>query len=150
MVTNNQWGISTPAHTQHGDKSIAARGKAFGIKTMTLNGNDPQESYQGLQEAMSYIRRERKPVVLEAYVSRLYGHSSASGANFVNEEDDPIPLFEQKLEAEGILSRKEMDQVREHYDAEMLDMAKKVKHEPMPDPASIYDYTYANQKGKYW
>ena len=45
IVTNNEWGISTPAATQHGDKSIADRGKAFGIKTMHINGNDVEESW---------------------------------------------------------------------------------------------------------
>ncbi len=33
---------------------------------------------------------------------------------------------------------------------ELRTMADKVKTEPQPDPASIYDFTYAEQKGKYW
>ena len=37
---------------------------------------------------MDYVRTERRPFLLEAMVSRLYGHSSASGANFVPEEAD--------------------------------------------------------------
>lgn len=150
IVTNNKVGISTPYDQQHGEKFIADRGKAFGMKTMIMNGNDVEESYFGLREAMDYVRTERKPLLLEARVSRLYGHSSATGANFVTGEEDCIATFESKLEAAGVLTRAEMDQIREKYNAEMLEMSKRVKDEPMPDPSTIYDHTFAGQKGKYF
>lgn len=150
IVTNNGWGISTAACTQHGDKNIADRGKAFGMKTMQVNGNDVEESYFALKEAMAYIRKERKPVLLEAKVSRLYGHSSASGANVVGGEEDPLVVFEQRLEASGVITRKEMDQIRENYTQQMLEMSQQVKQEPLPDPSTIYDHVYYGQKGRYW
>ena len=36
IVTNNEFGISTPAGTQHGEKHIADRGKAFEIETAII------------------------------------------------------------------------------------------------------------------
>lgn len=150
IVVNNQFGISTPACTQHGDKIIADRGKAFGIQTRRINGNDVEESWFALQEAMAYVRSERKPFLMEALCSRLYGHSSASGANFVQGEADPLADFEKRLELGSIMTRKEMDALREKYTQEMLEMSQRVKQEPMPDPSTIYDHTYAGQKGRYW
>ncbi len=150
IVANNEWGISTSATSQHGEKHIADRGKAFGIKTMVVNGNDAEASYFAIQEAMHYVRNERRPVLLEAKVSRLYGHSSASGAMFDAQEEDPLETIQKKLEAAGLLSRAEMQQIRTRYDEEFRAMAEKVKDEPQPDPNSIYDYTYWRQKGKYW
>lgn len=150
IVTNNEWGISTPSNTQHGEKHMADRGTAFGIKNRVINGNDPEESFLALQEAMNYVRKERKPFLLEARVSRLYGHSSATGANYVKDELDCVVEFEKRLEKGGILTRKEMDAIREKYTAEMLAMAQQVKEEPMPDPSTIYDHTYFGQKGKYF
>ncbi len=150
IVTNNEWGISTPGNTQHGEKKISDRGVPFGMKTRTIDGTDVEESYSAVKEAMDYIRTERKPYFLEVRVSRLYGHSSASGANFVDKEADPLALFEKKLVDQNVMSRKDMDQLREKYNQEFLAMAKKVKNEPMPDPSTIYDYTYYDQKGKYW
>ncbi len=150
IVTNNQWGISTAAATQHGDKCIADRGKAFGIKTGVINGNDVEESFLALQDAMNYIRKERKPFLMEARVSRLYGHSSATGCNYIAEEEDCLTTFEAKLEAAQIMTRKEMDQVRETYNAEMLELSQRVKQEPLPDASTIYDHVYLGQKGRYW
>jgi 2-oxoisovalerate dehydrogenase E1 component alpha subunit len=150
IVTNNEYGISTPARTQHGEKHIADRGTAFGIKNRVINGNDVEESYLAIQEAMAYVRKERKPFLLEARVSRLYGHSSASGANFVQNEEDPLVTFERKLVSAGAISKAEADALRERYTAEFLDMAKKVKEEPMPDGSTIYDHTFKGQKGRYF
>ena len=150
IVTNNRWGISTPYGTQHGEQRISDRGKAFGMKTMNIDGNDVESAWFGLKEAIDYIRKERKPVLLEASVSRLYGHSSASGCNFVADEVDCLTRFQAKLEAGGVLKRKEMDDLRERYNAEMLELSQKVKQEPLPDGSTIYDYTYADQKGRYW
>lgn len=150
IVVHNKFGISTPSEGQHGETNIADRGAAFNMRTAVINGNDVEESYIALQEAMEYVRKERKPFMLQANTSRLYGHSSASGANFVANEADCLVLFEQKLEAAGILTRKQMDEIREKYTAEMLEIAKGVKTEPQPDPSTIYDHTYFGQKGKYF
>lgn len=150
IVLNNGWGISTAADTQHGDKNIHERGTAFGIKNKCISGFDVEESWFGLKEAMDYIRKERKPFLLEVKAPRLYGHSSADGAKFKSDLEDPLKIFEGQLENCSILGRDEMDKIHKaHYD-ELLELSKKVKAEPMPDPSSIYDYTYCGQKGRYW
>jgi 2-oxoisovalerate dehydrogenase E1 component alpha subunit len=150
IVTNNGVGISTPYCSQFGGDSIAARGNAFGIKNRVINGNDVEESWFALEEAIRYVREERKPYLLEARVSRLYGHSSASGANFVAGEEDSLAQFESKLESAKILTRAKMDKIREDYTAQMLEQSKQVKQEPAPSGDTIYDHVYYGQKGRYW
>ncbi|MGZ6139279.1 MAG: thiamine pyrophosphate-dependent dehydrogenase E1 component subunit alpha [Myxococcaceae bacterium] len=146
VVTHNQWGISTAAATQQGCRTIADRGKAFGMASKTIDGNDPVGSYLELQQAMAYVRKERKPFLLEANVSRLYGHSSASGANLVTVEQDCIVEFEKRLEAHGVLTRAEMDQVRARWTEEIAAKARQVRDEPMPDASSIWKHVYAEDR----
>ncbi len=146
VVTHNRWGISTAAATQQSCRTIADRGKAFGIQTKTIDGNDPIVSYLELQKAMEYVRKERKPFLLEANVSRLYGHSSASGANFVTVESDCIVDFEKKLESHGLLTRAEMEQVRARWTEEIAAKARQVRDEPMPDPSSIWKHVFAEDR----
>lgn len=150
IVTNNGWGISTSSNGQHGEKRISDRGRAFGIESRTVNGNDVEESHQALKEAMEYVRKNRKPFLLEAFCSRLYGHSSASGANFAKNEVDPIVEFENKLENAGVISKEDMTKLRENYVNQFREMAKKVKEEPLPEGDTIHDYTFYGQKGRYW
>jgi len=145
VVTNNKWGISTPYQGQHGEKRISDRGKAFGIESKTIDGNDPEVSYRELSAAMEYVRTERKPFLLEAMVSRLFGHSSASGANRTNDEADCIAGFERRLEERGLLTRQQMDEMRAQLTAELLAAHKQVKEEPQPDPKSIHDHVFSER-----
>ncbi|MEO8798316.1 MAG: thiamine pyrophosphate-dependent dehydrogenase E1 component subunit alpha [Polyangiaceae bacterium] len=142
IVTNNQYGISTPAGTQHGERHISDRGKAFGMKTGVIDGNDPELAYAGIKDAMDYVRKERKPFVLEATVSRLYGHSSSSGANYVAEEADCITKFEQKLEQAGHLSRAQADAMKKSVTDEYLEMSKRVREEPQPDSKVAFEHIF--------
>lgn len=143
IVTNNQWGISTAANTQHGERNIADRGKAFGMKTGVIDGNDPEAAHAGLKDAMEYVRRERKPFLLEATVSRLYGHSSSSGANFITEETDCIARFEHKLEQAGHLSRAQADAMKKTIETEFLEASKKVREEPQPEGKAALEHIFA-------
>jgi len=145
VVTNNKWGISTAWAGQHGEKRIADRGKAFGIESKTIDGNDPEVAYREIAAAMEYVRTERKPFLLEAMLSRLYGHSSASGANKILDEADCLVGFERRLEERGLLSRAQMDEMRASFTAELLAAHKKVKEEPQPDGATIFDHVFSDK-----
>jgi 2-oxoisovalerate dehydrogenase E1 component alpha subunit len=146
IVTNNKWGISTSADGQHGETRISDRGRAFNIRSKTINGNDPIESYRALKEAMEYVRKERKPFLMEALVSRLYGHSSATGAHFVTNEVDCLSEFEAKLEKDGVLTRQQMDELRNRYKEDLAAAARQVRDEPQPAPESIWNHIYAEKK----
>ena len=145
IVTNNQFGISTSYGTQHGEPRISDRGKAFGIRSATIDGNDPETSYAELKKAMDYVRTERKPFLLEAAVSRLYGHSSSSGSNFVDNEVDGLARFEARLVERRILSRSAIDDMRARMTQELLLAYRRVKQEPQPAPSSIWEHVFAEK-----
>ncbi|MES2965294.1 MAG: thiamine pyrophosphate-dependent dehydrogenase E1 component subunit alpha [Bdellovibrionota bacterium] len=148
-VQNNKWGISTTYDTQHGEKYIADRGKAFGIRTTVVNGNDPIESYLVTQTEMEYIRRTGKPVLAEYKVARLYGHSSASGAN--REKDFCcIESFEKQLVDQKIVSSADVKALWKQFDDESRAAAEVVRGEPVPTRESVWDHVYANNENGDW
>ena len=148
-VQNNFWGISTAFEGQHGEKHIADRGKAFGIRTEVINGNDPEESYIKLEEAMSYIRKTGQPVLLEAVVSRLYGHSSASGANPIPERDG-LREFEEKLLKSGLLTSQKVKKMWSDYEQEGRLLQEQVRAEPAPTAESIWDHYFVGSENGDW
>lgn len=150
IVTNNRWGISTHYSGQHGEEKICDRGRAFGIRTSFANGNDPVEAYIKLQEDMEYIRKTGKPVLAEFAVSRLYGHSSASGANFNTEEVDPIKEFEKRLLKASYITEKECAKIAEAYLKESQDVAAQVRLEPGPKAESVWDHIFVNNENGDW
>ncbi len=145
IVTNNRFGISTPFAGQHGYDQISDRGKAFGMPTAVVDGNDPEASYAAIQKALHYVRTEKKPYLLEAMVSRLRGHSSASGANVAKDEADCLTKFEQTIVDRKLKSRAELDQQRETITDELAEASKRVRLESPPTPESVYDYVFADK-----
>ncbi|HEY7310574.1 MAG TPA: thiamine pyrophosphate-dependent dehydrogenase E1 component subunit alpha [Gemmataceae bacterium] len=143
VVTNNGWGISTSASSQHGEKHVIDRGKPFGIRGEVVDGNDVIASWHAVRRGMDYCRRERRPYMLEAKVSRLHGHSSSSGAQRVADEPDPIPLFEQKLTRAGLLDAVAIEHTHEEALAEIEATVEQVLNEPMPEASDVEKHTYA-------
>ena len=144
IVVNNGWGISTKEETQHGEKKISDWAMAFpGMPSRTINGNDVAESWTALAEAFAYVRKNRKPYLLEAKCSRLYGHSSSSGANRIPEADC-IETLEKSMIASGLTKAAALKKVWEN-EAIALDAAhQQVKKEPFPVEASVWEDVFAD------
>ena len=148
-VQNNFWGISTSYSSQHSEKSIADRGRAFQIKSFSINGNDPVESYLALKEAMAEIRKTRKPILIEAKVSRLYGHSSASGANY-EDELCCIREFEKRLKKENLLSEGQIRKIWSGYREDAKKAQREARKEPDPKGETIWNHIYAENENADW
>ena len=149
-VQNNEWGISTSYFNQHGSKNIADRAKAFQIENHVINGNDPIESYKVLEKSMQSIREKRKPIFIEAKVSRLYGHSSASGANYVKEELCCIKKFEDFLIKEKFLTKKQSQDIWLNYQETAKKIQQEVMKEEDPQAHTIWDYVYDKGENADW
>jgi 2-oxoisovalerate dehydrogenase E1 component alpha subunit len=76
---NNGFAISTPSSDQFSDRcdGIAARGPAYGIRTIRVDGNDVYAVLRATQEARSYAVENQAPVLIEAMTYRQ-GHHSTS------------------------------------------------------------------------
>jgi 2-oxoisovalerate dehydrogenase E1 component alpha subunit len=144
VVQNNSWGISTPAAAVHAEKRIIDRGKAFGIPGEVVDGNDPIASWHAIRRAMAWCREKRRPFLLESRVSRLYGHSSSSGALRVKGEPDCIALFEARLLDAGVLDREAIERVHNEAKAEAEEALEQALREPKPTAADVEKHTYAD------
>jgi 2-oxoisovalerate dehydrogenase E1 component alpha subunit len=143
VVTNNRFGISTDLHTVTSEKRVADRAIPYGIRAETVNGNDPVVVWNAIHRAMSYCRRERKPFLLEAMVSRLHGHSSSSGAQRNWDEVDPLALFEQKLIDRGAIDTAGVKALKDEAKAEADAAVVAAMKEPEPTREDVYKFSYA-------
>ncbi|MBI3552061.1 MAG: thiamine pyrophosphate-dependent dehydrogenase E1 component subunit alpha [Elusimicrobia bacterium] len=143
VVANNGWAISVAEDTQHGEKNISDWGKVFGMPAKTIDGNDPVESWLAIAELMSYCRTQRRPALLEAKLSRLYGHSSSSGANRIP-EPDCIALFEARLLERKLATKEQLEKTWRENLAEVDAAHQRVKAEPLPKAESIWEDVFAD------
>lgn len=142
IVMNNRWGISTAFQGQHGEERVIDRGRAFGIPGEVVDGNDPIASWHAIRRALEFCRKKRQPFMLEAYVSRLHGHSSSSGAAR-EDEPDCITLFERRLLEAGILEPLEIEKIHEDAETEAEAALRQALQEPKPGIEDIPRHTYA-------
>ncbi|MFS4460957.1 thiamine pyrophosphate-dependent dehydrogenase E1 component subunit alpha [Bdellovibrio sp. HCB2-146] len=149
-VQNNKMGISTSYDGQHGETHIADRAAAFNIRSRVINGNDPVETYIAIQEEMEYIRKTGKPSFIEAYTTRLYGHSSADGANKKTQMVDPVTVFEERLIKAGILTAKDAKKIWDDYEAEGVAAQEIARGEPAPTSESVWDHVYVGNENADW
>ncbi len=149
-VQNNRVGISTAYDGQHGEKEIADRARAFQIRSRQIDGNNPIETYLAIQEEMTYIRKTGRPSFIEAKTSRLYGHSSASGANLAQDEIDGLKNFENLLLKADFLSESQQQNTWKKYEVEGIQAQNEVRAEVQPAADSVWDLIYVNSENADW
>jgi len=111
IVENNGYGLSTPINEQFKCEKIADKGIGYGMKALTVDGNNILEMVNTLNECRNYCIQEQKPVLLECMTFRMRGHEEASGVKYVPSEyfeewgkKDPVTNYEIWLREQGILT----------------------------------------------
>jgi 2-oxoisovalerate dehydrogenase E1 component len=120
IVENNGYGLSTPSSEQFICKQIADKGIGYGIKAITIDGNNILEVHQQIKEARAYCIQEQKPILLECMTFRMRGHEEASGVKYVPKElfeiwgkKDPLMNYESFLLDEKVLNSNQIEAIRD-------------------------------------
>jgi len=142
IIENNGYSISTPTSEQFRFKSFTEKGKAYGIQALKINGNNVLEVYETVQKAARSMRRNPKPIIIEAETFRMRGHEEASGTDYVPDELfkkweklDPIENFEQFILKEKILTGEDINNIHSTIKTEIDIAWNKTSH---------YNYPKAN------
>lgn len=119
LIENNGYGLSTPINEQFVCKQLSDRAIGYGMKGMTIDGNNILEVYQSISEARQYCIDEQKPVLVECMTFRMRGHEEASGVKYVPKhlfeewsKKDPVKNFEDYLFREGVLTNADIEGAR--------------------------------------
>jgi len=108
---NNGYAISTPVIDQYRGDGIAARGPAYGMPTIRVDGNDVFAVYNATQAAKDICLRENRPVLIEAMTYRIGHHSTSDDSSayrsvdevrYWDQKDHPITRFARYLMARGL------------------------------------------------
>ncbi len=119
IVENNGYGLSTPSSEQYRCKSFADKGIGYGIQGVSVDGNNILEVYNTLNELLTDIRKNPRPIIFEARTFRMRGHEEASGTKYVPQQlfdewgkKDPIANYENYLLENKIISSSEVESIR--------------------------------------
>lgn len=88
LVQDNNWGISVSAAEARSMNAYEFADGFKGLNKLRVDGSDFVASYQIMQEAISFVRNERKPVIVHATVPLLGHHTSGVRKEFYRSKED--------------------------------------------------------------
>jgi 2-oxoisovalerate dehydrogenase E1 component len=128
LIENNGYGLSTPVNEQFVCRQLADKAIGYGMKGITIDGNNILEVFHEISKARQYCITEQKPILIECMTFRMRGHEEASGVKYVPKElfeewakKDPVANFEQYLIYQRVLDEKKITAIREGIQKEIED-----------------------------
>lgn len=148
---NNQYAISVPRRRQTAARTIAQKAVAFGFPGIQIYGNDLLAVLGAVGEALDRARSGQGPALIEALTYRLGPHTTADDPTRYREEAevermrvfDPLRRVRTYLEARGLWSEGDEESLEAEVRAEVDRAVEETYSGEEPDPAGIFDYTYA-------
>jgi hypothetical protein len=141
ILENNLWAYSTPVRRQVPLENLADRGKAYGIASYIVDGNDVAEVYSTSKEAVDRARAGEGPILIEAKTFRRLGHAQHDPAEYVPKEmrayweaRDPIERHEKFLMSEKLLDAKGKAEIEKKIETLLTAEREFAENSPFPPP----------------
>ena len=171
LVEDNGYAISVPVEVQTAGGDVSRLVESFpNLKIWRCDGTDFLDSYRTLGEAVSWVRRERKPAFVHAKVIRPYSHSLSDDERLYKTPEerkaeslrDPLTKMRAFLLNEKIATEADIDAIAASVDQEIAESTDKALKAPKPsvdtadafvfsptvDPTSAAFETAAQNEGK--
>ncbi|XP_015439708.1 PREDICTED: 2-oxoisovalerate dehydrogenase subunit alpha, mitochondrial, partial [Dufourea novaeangliae] len=150
VCRNNGYAISTSSLEQFKGDGIAARGPAYGIRTIRVDGNDVLAVYNATKAAREFCIETGKPVLIEAMTYRIGHHSTSddsSAYRSVNEishwnHNSPIIRFRNYLESINLWCKQQEQQSNESIKESVLRAFKDAEKELKPCWKELFTDVY--------
>ena len=166
LIENNGYGLSTPSSEQFKCKQLSDRAIGYGIKGITVDGNNVLEVYETISNLAKELRKGSGPVIVEAMTFRMRGHEEASGVDYISKsifkdwaKKDPLETYKQYLKSNKILNNKIQNEINQKINDkidssfELALNAKKPKSDKLKEINDVFKpYLFkqenANDKGQ--
>ena len=150
LVQDNDWGISASGEEMRAMDAYEYAAGFKGMKRMRVDGSDFVESYEGIGEAIDFVRRKRRPILVHAKVPLLGHHTSGVRKEWYRGEDnlakhakdDPIFKLKKLLLKIGV-DEIELDEIEKDTAYKVTQQFNQAVESPDPDPATLEDHIYA-------
>jgi len=149
LVQDNGWGISATGDEMRANDAYYYAGGFKGLERMTIDGADFIDAYLGMQKAISYVRTQRRPVLVHATCPLLGHHTSGVRREWYRAEDldehkksDPLVKLEQHL-LEELLTETGLAELRQLAEEVVALDFERAQQAADPDAAGFDTHEFA-------
>jgi pyruvate dehydrogenase E1 component alpha subunit len=151
VCQNNHWSISVPTSRQTASKTIAIKGRAYGVPSVRVDGNDLLALCKVLGDAFAKARSGGGPTFVESVTYRIGAHSTSDDPTRYRSEaeveawkkKDPLDRLRKHLVGKGLLDDARDAELEKELQEEISPAIKKVEELPPPSRATMFDDVYA-------
>jgi len=151
VCQNNHWSISVPTSRQTASRTIAIKGRAYGVPAVRVDGNDLLAVCKVLQDAFARARAGGGPTFVEAVTYRIGAHSTSDDpTRYRSDEEveawkkkDPLDRLRKHLVARGLIDDAADAALEKELTEEVGAAIKKVEELPPPERATLFEDVYA-------
>jgi TPP-dependent pyruvate/acetoin dehydrogenase alpha subunit len=151
VCENNQYTQFTNSQKLISGEGLAARARVMGMKGVEVDGNDVLAVYQAAHELVEAARKGEGPATLVCNTFRYGGHHVGEpGTGYRSKEEidawrkrDPIPLFENKLVEQKILTPQEIESMHDEVEKHLQASVEVARQDPFPDVKEVTEHAYA-------
>jgi 2-oxoisovalerate dehydrogenase E1 component alpha subunit len=151
ICRNNGFAISTPARDQYRGDGIVARGIAFGMPSIRVDGTDAVAVYAATEKARKMIVEHDTPVLIETMGYRVGHHSTSDDSTRYRSKDEikyfdnelnPITRFEAFLTKKGWWAAEETSKIVAETRALVISELERQKKVPVYGPEYLFQDTF--------
>lgn len=151
VCENNLYAISVAQWRSQPIKDIAIRSASYDMPGVIVDGQDVVAVCEAVREAVERARSGEGPTLVECKTYRYTGHGvSDPGTAYRTQEEidewkkrDPIILFRERLEAEGIMTEEEAQSIGAEVKRAIEEAIEFAIKSPFPSLDEIDQHVYA-------
>jgi 2-oxoisovalerate dehydrogenase E1 component alpha subunit len=157
ICRNNGWAISTPIEEQCRSDGIVVKGRAYGIRSIRVDGNDALAVYNAIRTAREMAITEQRPMLVEVLTYRVGHHSTSDDSSKYRPANEieywknmrnPVNRFRKWVERNGWWSEKDETELRNSVKQQLvqaIQVAEKMEKPLLADMfTDVYDHPPEN------
>ncbi len=150
ICENNFYAMGTPLHRQSAVTDMSLRALGVGMVREQFEGFDVEVVRDRVAAAADFARSGQGPVLLEVVTYRHRGHSMSDPAKYrpdgeldEKKKSDPLAITKDRLTQDFGVTEEQLAEIAASVEEEAKDAWDFASSSPEPDPARLYEFTYA-------
>jgi pyruvate dehydrogenase E1 component alpha subunit len=150
VIENNRYAMGTSVQRSSAQRDLSQRGISFGIEGEQVNGMDIESVIDAGKRAVTKVRNNGGPYILEMLTYRYRGHSMSDPAQYrtrdevkeVRDHSDPIESLKNSIIENNYLTEDKLQALNAEIKQVVDQSAQFAADSPLPDSSELFVDVY--------